>query len=300
MRKASEEYLDRGLSVLYVAFGVLDWKDVDDTQMSSPLLLVPVMLQPEGPKGTPRLVGGEDDAVINPALTLRLQDFNVDLPHVDDLDTLNVTDVFQRVRSALSASKDFTDWDLRPEVYLSTFSFAKEAMYRDLKDNESTILDHPIVNALATSDPSKQTAEFQFDPIDAADIDTVAPRRHPAGVGCRLLATGRRAAALAGKTFVMDGPPGTGKSQTIANMIGALLDAGRTVLFVSEKIAALDVVRNRLADAGLGNYLLELHSHKSSRREVAAELLRSLDNVTEPPAGMESLARSAVRDKRTK
>ena len=71
----------------------------------------------------------------------------------------------------------------------------------------------------------------------------------------------------------MDGPPGTGKSQTIANMIGALLHAGRTVLFVSEKAAALEVVRNRLAEAGLENYLLELHSHKASRKEVAAALL---------------------------
>ena len=149
MRKATEEYLDRGLSVLYVAFGILDWKDIDGTEMSSPLLLVPVRLQPEGPKGTPRLIGGEDDAVINPALTLRLQDFNIDLPHMDELDTLNVTDVLDRVRSALSASKDFANWELRPAVYVSTFSFAKEAMYRDLKDNEDTILDHPIVNALA-------------------------------------------------------------------------------------------------------------------------------------------------------
>src|SRR5690606_15378573 len=99
---------------------------------------------------------------------------------------------------------------------------------------------------------------------------------------------------------VMDGPPGTGKSQTIANMISALLHAGKTVLFVSEKMVALYVVRNRLTDVGLGNYLLELHSHKASRKEVETELLRSLENVTQAPAGLDSLSRAAVRDRRGK
>ena len=80
------------------------------------------------------------------------------------------------------------------------------------------------------------------------------------------------AAALDGRSFVLDGPPGTGKSQTIANMIGAALHAGKTVLFVSEKAAALDVVRDRLAGAGLGAYLLELHSHQAARKQVAASL----------------------------
>jgi hypothetical protein len=80
------------------------------------------------------------------------------------------------------------------------------------------------------------------------------------------------AAALDGRSFVMDGPPGTGKSQTIANMIGVLLHAGKTVLFVSEKAAALDVVRDRLDAAGLRPYLLELHSHKATRKQVAVEL----------------------------
>ncbi len=84
----------------------------------------------------------------------------------------------------------------------------------------------------------------------------------------------------------MDGPPGTGKSQTIANMIGAALHAGKTVLFVSEKAAALDVVRDRLAGAGLGAYLLELHSQQATRKQVAASLGRALDTVPVAPPPM--------------
>ncbi|WP_406032198.1 AAA domain-containing protein [Nocardioides sp. NBC_00163] len=299
MRRAAAEFLDRGLTVLYVAFGMLDWRDVDETAMVSPVLLVPVQLLPEGPKGTPRITVGEDDPVINPALALRLREFGIELPTAQDIEGLTVSETLAEVRAALTTSKTFVGWTLRDAVYLATFSFAKEAMFKDLADNEATILDHPVVRALATSDPMQQSREFQFDPIDPEDIDRLAP---PEATPLVLDADSSQrtavAAALAGKTFVMDGPPGTGKSQTIANMIGALLHAGKTVLFVSEKIAALDVVRNRLAAAGLGSYLMELHSHKASRKEVATELLKTLDNVARPPVEMPTLARQSLKDRR--
>lgn len=299
MRRAETEYLDRGLSVLYLAFGMLHWKDVDDSAMVSPLLLVPVALVPQGPKGTPRLEAGEDDAVINPALALRLRELNIELPDVETIDGMSVAEVLETVAQAVATSKDTADWEIRPSAYLSTFSFAKEAMVRDLQENEEQILAHPIVQALATSDPTKQSAEFIFDPIEPTDIDRVAPPENtPLVLDADSSQRAAVAASLDGKTFVMDGPPGTGKSQTIANMIGALLHAGKTVLFVSEKIAALDVVRNRLADAGLGNYLLELHSHKASRKEVATELTRALDNETVPPKGMDPTSRANVADRR--
>ena len=299
MRRAAAEFLDRGLLVLYVAFGILEWSDVDGSEMVSPLLLVPVELLPEGPKGTPRITKGEDDPVINPALALRLKEFGIDLPTAEDIDGLSISQTLSAICLALEVNKTFTGWTLRASTHLSMFSFAKEAMFKDLLDNQAKILEHPIVRALATSDPTQQPDHFQFEPIDPADIDRLAP---PEATPLLLDADSSQraavAAALAGKTFVMDGPPGTGKSQTIANMIGALLHEGKTVLFVSEKMAALDVVRNRLAAAGLESYLLELHSHKASRKEVATELLRTLDNVAKPPMAMSSLARQGARERR--
>ena len=295
-RRADTEFLDRGLSVLYLAFGMLHWKDVDDTDMASPLLLVPVALESEGPKSTPRLVLGEDDEVFNPALTLRMRDFGIEMPHIEDLEDLNVADLLDRVHDAVAAHPD---WEVKPSVVLSSFSFHKEAMYRDLLDNQAQILAHPIVRALGTQDPTSQSGEFVFDPIDPADIDRAAP---PEDTPLVLDADSSQrvavAASVAGRTFVMDGPPGTGKSQTISNMIGALLHAGKTVLFVSEKAAALEVVRNRLADAGLENYLLELHSHKASRKEVAGTLARALDYETLPPVGMDVLERGSLIEHR--
>ena len=161
MRRASTELLDRGLSVLYVAFGLLEWRDVDDTAMVSPLLLVPVKLISQGPKSTPRITGDdEEDSLLNPALTLRLKEFGIDLPSDDDIEGLSVSDTLEAVRAALQNEQTFTGWTLRETAYLATFSFAKEAMYKDLLDHEGKILEHPIVRALATSDPSQQSPEF--------------------------------------------------------------------------------------------------------------------------------------------
>lgn len=299
MRKASAEYIDRGLSVLYLAFGMLDWRDVDDAEMVSPILLVPVELVPDGPKATPLIKIGEDDSVLNPALALRLKEFGVELPTMDELDAMPVSELLNTIEQRLATNPRFAAWTLRHTVYLATFSFAKEAMFKDLSDNEAKILEHPVVQALATSDPTKQTTAFQFDPIDAANIDTVSPPEvTPLVLDADSSQRAAVAAALAGSTFVIDGPPGTGKSQTIANMIGALLHSGKTVLFVSEKIAALEVVRNRLDAAGLGSYLLELHSHKVNRKEVATELLKTLDNIVKPPVSMSRHGRKAAKDHR--
>lgn len=144
-------------------------------------------------------------------------------------------------------------------------------MYRDLLDNEDVIAAHAGVAALASGGGQElQDASFYFDEIPEDQIDRQAPpEQTPVILDADSSQRACIAAALAGRSFVMDGPPGTGKSQTIANMIATLLHSGKTVLFVSEKAAALDVVRDRLTDSGLGAYLLELHSHKATRKEVA-------------------------------
>lgn len=296
MRRTNAEFLDRGLAVLYVAFGTLHWQDEDDSAMTSPIFLVPVKLQPEGPHGTPRIVEGDDDPVINPALILRLKSFGIEIPPYEELEGQSATAVLSATREAIQRRHTFKNWELLETAHLARFSFAKEAMFKDLLDNHENVLNNPIVRALATSDPRKQATTFQFEPISAEDIDQLTPTdQTPFVLDADSSQRVAVAAALNGKTFVMDGPPGTGKSQTIANTIGALLHAGKTVLFVSEKMAALDVVRNRLDSAGLGSYLLELHSHKASRKEVAAELLRTLENISKPPPSMAEATKNTLR-----
>src|SRR5690242_17312849 len=277
MRKSRQDFLDRGVDALHLAIGMLHWRDEEDAPFAGPLLLLPVELTAAGPADLPRLRGRDDDPVVNPALTLRLRLLGVDLPAVESLADLDLPEFLTRARAAIAGREG---WRLDESVLLSTFSFHKEAMYRDLHDNEQRILEHPIVRALAARD-----GEPGFEPIAAADVDRLAP---PEDVPLVLDADASQraciAAATAGHSFVLDGPPGTGKSQTIANMIGCLLHAGKRVLFVSEKAAALEVVRNRLAAAGLDGWLLELHSNKATRKEVARGLASALDEPPQSPA----------------
>jgi hypothetical protein len=297
LRRSEQQYLDRGLWVLYLAFGSLKWIDEDRTRYTSPLLLVPVKLVSPGPKQVPYLTATDEDPAVNPALTLRLSQLGITLPSVDDLEEVNLYELVTAVRAAVA---DQVGWTVAETLVLSCFSFDKEAMYRDLLANEDLAAAHAAVATLACGDAQEGSdGGFYFEEIPEREIDQrAAPEMTPIILDADSSQRACVAAALDGRSFVMDGPPGTGKSQTIANMIGVLLQAGKNVLFVSEKAAALDVVRDRLSDAGLGSYLLELHSHKATRKEVAVALGNALDTIPVAPAPMPRMNLDTVRKRR--
>ncbi|HUY48773.1 MAG TPA: DUF4011 domain-containing protein [Streptosporangiaceae bacterium] len=294
MRRSNQEYLDQGLPVLYLAFGTLTWTDRDRARYTSPLLLVPVRLVTTEPRQPPMLEPAGDDPVVNPALSLKLSRQGIVLPEVDDLAEVMLSGLLDAVRAAVAAQDG---WQVSESVALSCFSFTKEATYRDLLDHEDLAAAHPAVAALAAG--RLTGAGAVLDEIAGHKAGRLtAPEVIPVILGADSSQRACIAAVLGGRSFVMDGPPGTGKSQTIANMIGALLHAGKTVLFVSEKAAALDVVSDRLAGAGLGGYLLELHSHKATRKEVAVSLGKALDTVPAAPAAMPRMDVDAARRRR--
>jgi uncharacterized protein DUF4011/AAA domain-containing protein len=297
-RRAHQASTERGWHVLHLAFGTLTWADRDRTRYASPLLLVPVALAGTGPEQPPMLEPAEADPVINPALRMELARDRIALPRLDDLAGLTLSGLLARVRAAVAAKEG---WLVSERAVVSCFPPMKEEMYQDLLDHEDLAAAHPVVRALAARQPAGHAG------LAGHAAGPAGHARGPAGTGSVFDAAraGRAAAdvpplvldadsaqracvtaALAGDSFTIDGPPGTGKSQTIANIIGALLHAGKTVLLVSEKAAALDVVADRLTGAGLGGYLLELHSDKAARRRVAASLAEALDAVPAPaPSG---------------
>ena len=244
-------------------------------------------LRAREPRRAAELKPAPEEPVVNPALALKLSRYGIDLPRVDDLEDITLTGVLDAVRAAVAGQDG---WQVSDSLVLSYFSFAKEAMYRDLLDHEDQIAAHPAVAALASGGRGEASSGFFFDEIPEDEVDRrAAPESTPVILDADSSQRASIAAALDGRSFVMDGPPGTGKSQTIANMIGVLLHAGKTVLFVSEKAAALDVVRDRLDEAGLRAYLLELHSHKATRKQVAMALGTALDTVPVPPAPMSAM-----------
>ncbi|WP_250035247.1 DUF4011 domain-containing protein [Paractinoplanes maris] len=278
-RRSRQDLLDRGVATLHLAVGVLRWRDEEGAAFASPVLLLPAELVARGPGDVPRLRERDDEPVVNPALALRLRRMGIAMPAPPTGGELDVRGYLNALRATVSNR----DWPVDEGVLLSCFSFHKEAMYRDLLDNEARIAGHPLVRALAGQGaPDPGSAPGTGGAHDELPLVLDADATQRACVE----------AALAGRSFVLDGPPGTGKSQTIANIIGCLLHAGKRVLFVSEKAAALDVVRNRLAAAGLDPYLLELHSHKATRKEVARALAAAL---TEPPAPRPAAASTVDR-----
>ncbi|MGZ3298485.1 MAG: DUF4011 domain-containing protein, partial [Asticcacaulis sp.] len=270
---------EQGVNILYLALGLLRWYDDDkaDTPRYAPLVLLPVTLERSSAAEKFRLKGRAEPPSPNLTLQAKMRaDFGVTIPDFPDEDNVDLAVYAARVAEAAAGHKR---WEVMPDAcVLGFFSFAKFLMYRDL-DPETWpeadgIDDHPLVRALlhdgfAPDEPVIGDGEA----IDEA----VPPAERMHVVDADSSQTVAIAEAAGGRTLVIKGPPGTGKSQTITNIIAAAVAQGKKVLFVAEKMAALDVVHRRLQQAGLGPLTLELHSNKVNKRAVLDELKRTKD-----------------------
>jgi hypothetical protein len=280
VRYSNQQHLDRGLLVLYLTFGTLRWADEDGTCYASPVLLVPARLVATELGQRPMLEATGDDPVVNPALSLKLSRYQITLPRAGGLAEVRLRGLLDAVRAAVATQGG---WVICETVVLSWFAPMTEVLYQDLVDHEGQVAAHPLVRALAVHGLAAAGPVLNGIAGQQAGgraTRAVPPLILPADSSQRACIT----AALTGRSFTIDGPPGTGKSQTIANITGALLHAGKTVLVVSEKAAALEVVAGRLTAAGLGPYLLELHSAMGTRKQVAVSLAEALDMLPATPA----------------
>ena len=282
--KARAAQREQGINILFLSIGMLEWKDIGGQELRSPLILIPVELRRSGPLQPYRVAAIDDGAVLNPILGHKLRaEYGLELPDVPSEQTGDVVAaVIEQVRDKIAPA----GWKVTAGDYLGLFSFAKMVMYEELTAARDLALEHPVIRALAGC------------PVQLPGADAIAPEDLDGGEGPSDIyqvldadSSQQEAIALAkkGVSFVLQGPPGTGKSQTIANIIAETLAKGRTVLFVSEKMAALEVVKRRLDDRGLGEYCMELHSRKADRQEVATELGRCLHPRSPPTVSSEPL-----------
>ncbi|WP_267242660.1 DUF3320 domain-containing protein [Streptomyces sp. PR69] len=283
-RASIQAYNDFGLWVLWLGVGFLEWRESPDAQETNeaPLALLPVALE-RTPYGGFRLVPAQgQEPVHNPALAVKLDQLDIDWSSVSMADPADPAAVSAAARAAVAG---LDGWRVADRMVLSPFASYKEAMYRDLLDNEEQILASDLIQAVGLgADAALPGDGLWFEPYDEQRIDELQiPETAPLVLDADASQRKSVAAALEGRSFVLEGPPGTGKSQTITNMIAALMQAGRSVLFVSEKAAALDVVRNRLCEVGLDSFVLALHSHDTSKKAVAVELGRSLAYRAQAP-----------------
>lgn len=279
-RQAKNDLTEGGTNTLYLAVGILKWKKTpaDERTYRAPLLLLPVKLERSGASDRFRLKFHEDEPQLNATLLQFLKrDFDVSLPDFreglpKDDKGIDVSKVLDSVRRTV---RDVPGFEVVDDIALSTFSFAKYLMWKDLTDRVAALRQNRVVKHLIDNpDRILDGADQPFP--DAADIDrkyASADLVLPLSADSSQIAA--CLAAAQGRDFVIIGPPGTGKSQTIANMIAMCLAAGKTVLFVAEKTAALDVVYRRLREHRLGDHCLELHSSKADRKHFFGQLKNS-------------------------
>lgn len=276
---------EQGVNVLYLALGFLHWYEADSTNevRKAPLVLLPVELaRSEQGKAEFSLRYNGDDLIDNMSLAAKMKtDFGLMVPaYVQDPDAENneqlpLGDFYQQVSKRVSIQKR---WYVEPdEIALGFFSFGKFLMFNDLDSKNwpdgKKPAAHPVMARLLSEGFGNEQPVLG----EGQHLDLVIKPGEVAFVkDADSSQTEAILEASAGNNLVIQGPPGTGKSQTITNIIANLLKQNKTVLFVAEKMAALDVVKSRLDECHLGDAVLELHSHKATKKSVLAELDRTL------------------------
>jgi len=271
---------ETGANNLYLALGTLAWRFAD-RDLRSPLVLVPVHLSTTT-RGTTYRVTLDDAGASTPNYCLleklRLS-FGLEVPGLEnpteDASGIDLAAAFEAMRVALvEAGLPFRVEDT---VHLAILQFAKYPLWKDLDEHWEGFTQNSLVRHLV------HTPLDRFDdPVpapDDVDLDELGSRLPLPADSSQLEAVAQGAA---GRTFVLEGPPGTGKSQTIANLLAHALDTGKRVLFVAEKRAALDVVKQRLEAVGLGELSLDLHDKNARPAAVRAQVRAALELAVRP------------------
>ena len=268
-KKAREFIEETGVNVAYMAFGFVHWKEsvASNYVFRAPILLVPIQLEQASAVEPYFIKSAEDDIIVNPTFSYKMDaEHGVKLPEYNDE---GLTAYLEKVKRLVAKLQ----WTVTAECKIGIFSFLKINMYRDLKDNARAILTNQNVRQLL-GEPAI-TEKMYSDEETAASVSDPLIELHSV-VDADSSQIEAIEMAKTGKSFVLQGPPGTGKSQTITNIIAECLSDGKKVLFVSEKLAALNVVYDKLKQAGLAEFCLQLHSHKANKKDVIADICHTL------------------------
>jgi len=273
LREAHEVNQGLGINTLFLTLGMLEWSETPEKVFRAPLLFIPVTLEQQK-NGAIRLLHDGSDVGANLPLRAKLQELNLKLPDWDE--EKGVTEYMNEVESTIRLRKD---WHVaKHDACLGFFNYEKYAMYVDLGGDTWPTDRKPWENA----DLKAMFGEGYKSQTSSVGDDTFLDAVRPLGDSREVFdADGSQTIAMIraaeGLSIVVEGPPGTGKSQTITNIIAEAVAAGKTVLFVSAKRAALEVVRRNLERADLGAACLDLHDKLTNRREFYAELKKTVE-----------------------
>ncbi len=280
-RQAMEE---NGANVLYIAIGILKWYETPQSERPrfAPLILFPVEIIRKSAQKGYVIRSREEEPIMNITLLEMLrQDFGINIGGLEvlpkDESGVDVRVVFSIIRQSIMS---YARWDIEEQAILGTFSFSKFVMWNDIHTNAEKLTENKVVASLVSGKLEWETPEdtpVNFDK-QYSPTDIVLPISADSSQLAAIVA------ASQGSSFILHGPPGTGKSQTITNIIANAIYKGKKVLFVAEKMAALSVVESRLEKIGLGHFCLELHSNKAKKSAVLEQLKKTTEITRVKPS----------------
>jgi len=275
---------ENGANTLYLALGLLKWYETPNSERPrfAPLLLLPVEIIRKSAQKGYVIRSREEEVMMNITLLEMLkQDFGINIGGLEtlpkDQSGVDVKLIFNIIRKNIMNQ---TRWNVEEQAILGIFSFNKFIMWNDIHNNADKLCKNRIVKSLISG-----MIEWNIDQDDEFNLDAdIKPSDIILPISADSFQIEAICNAAKGKSFILHGPPGTGKSQTITNIIADALYNGKKVLFVAEKMAALSVVQKRLSDIGIAPFCLELHSNKSKKSSVLEQLKATTEVVkTNPP-----------------
>ena len=278
LNNAKSSLEESGSNTLFVSIGTLKYLDKGKTRYA-PIILVPVSIYKNSAGKNYSLSFRDDEILINNTLFEYLKanyDLSFDelrvLPYDETSDTYDLKTYFNTLRKKITGIEG---WTLSESSFIGIFSFTRFIMWNDLRNRKEDLLKNDIVKSLVDN---RIAFKNKNEPVNINDLDLMlAPNKYAIPLMADSSQTEAIVDASRGLSFVLNGPPGTGKSQTITNMIINSLYNKKTVLFVAQKMAALEVVKKRLDETGIGAFCIELHSNKAQKSDVLNQIKRILD-----------------------
>ena len=293
-RAARNSIEENGANTLFLSVGTMRWYEEGGSKpYFSPIMFLPLeMVRHSSTKYIIRL--RDDEPMMNITLfEMMRQSFEIEPPQFsqeeisfddDDASAFHWKEIFAKIQESVNEingqRKDASArWEIVEECMIGIFSFSKFVMWHDIHSNPHVLESHPLLKSLIEG---RLLLDVNAEETDARQLDhDMKPSDYALPLSVDSSQLEAIVSASEGKSFILHGPPGTGKSQTITNMIANALYHNKRVLFVAEKKAALEVVQSRLESIGLAPYCLELHSNKVDKKHFLHQMEETL--TVEPP-----------------